>query len=1292
MIRKTILLLLLVFVYSDLYAVSSFYNMNYSKKNGLLSNTIERIERDKEGFLYFATNNGISVFDGMSFQNFNAQNTSDFSNSINAIRNLDSYHLIIGTLDKGLFIFDKKNDRIHRVECKGNAPSHIVDILKASDGSIWVATLEGNVWFVANGHSLLSSEPSRFVKIESSFPTIYSLSEYGGKVLVGSHSNRLISITRKGSQVLIEHSYNLPDTKAIHAFMHWQGKLWVGTDKGVILLTTIGGRWTIHREWLLNVPVRDISVMNGVVYAGTEGNGIATIEGERAEAKWIDYLKGKYIISLRGSKNGVLWVGTWAEGLYRIQMQSSFKWVSNLETRKDFLQNITWNIHPADEKDVYYIGTNGQGLCSYQKGNQRIELLSDKYPSIISFYSDPTSPILYVGTWGKGIRFWDKKRGTYTIETCPPIENDRVYAIERLKESGLILIGTSQSGAWIYDEKTKKAKQVVLSESLKNLNIRSFIQKGRGCWIATYNAGLFYLEFRKDGTVEKWKQYSDSEKKLLQIYSLCDDSNKLLLCLSDGLAYLDYKHLTIHRIPELEGVLIKSVVHTEDDDYWLATQTGLYHYNSKDGKVACYISAVEHYDLAYNRMSDELLCGTSAGLLSFPRKEVLKIGKYDRALIRDLYVDGNLIKPMDRLNEGYIRQSINYSDTVYINCDNQTLGLRLSCFSDNQGQDITLYYCMEGLDRSWNKQDAIGATAIYNNLPAGTYVFKVRLYDPNNTSGERQIIVIKAEYWWNTLWFKILSTLLLLSVVTYFLLYYYKKKYQKKLSIVEKEKEEEVIQQKIRFFTNISHDLKTPLTLLLSPLGDLKENPRMPDEFKDRLMSMSANGELLLKKINRILNYRDYADDKCSLYIESFSVDQLLYEIIFPYKEYAERQGLVFDLHSDNGSDGHALIQIDRDKFESIIENLVSNAIKYGREGGTVTIAYSVSEYKLSIRIINTGNVIPKDKLDKIFDKYYRIEKDNQGTGIGLWLVQQFIHQLKGEIEVSSNLESGTEFQITLPLKQLTLEQQTTTGESTEGESDENEYTLLIVDDNLEMRNYLKEIFSTTYRVLLAGGAHEALDLIEKEIPDLIVTDLMMPDMNGLELCRNIKSNILTSHIPLVVLSAKDTLDARIQCLEAGVDLYETKPFNSKLLAVKVETLIRNRRMLKYKYQLNPSNINANVFSKDSVESLDDKFIRKLNEAINSHMDNPDLSIEILASDLSMSHDQLYRKLKALTSYTVNQYVRSYRLNCAASMLKSKKYMVTEVLYSVGFNNPSYFTKCFKKEFGVLPSEYVDLN
>lgn len=216
MIRKTILLLLLVFVCSDLYAVSSFYNMNYSKKNGLLSNTIERIEKDKEGFIYFATINGISVFDGMSFQNFNAQNTSDFSNSINAIRNLDSYHLIIGTLDKGLFIFDKKNDRIHRVECKGNAPSHIVDILKASDGSIWVATLEGDVWFVTNGHSLLSSEPSRFVKIESSFPTIYSLTEYDGKVLVGSHSNRLISIARKGTQVLIEHSYNLPDIKAIH--------------------------------------------------------------------------------------------------------------------------------------------------------------------------------------------------------------------------------------------------------------------------------------------------------------------------------------------------------------------------------------------------------------------------------------------------------------------------------------------------------------------------------------------------------------------------------------------------------------------------------------------------------------------------------------------------------------------------------------------------------------------------------------------------------------------------------------------------------------------------------------------------------------------------------------------------------------------------------------------------------------------------------------------------------------------------------------------------------------------
>ena len=389
-------------------------------------------------------------------------------------------------------------------------------------------------------------------------------------------------------------------------------------------------------------------------------------------------------------------------------------------------------------------------------------------------------------------------------------------------------------------------------------------------------------------------------------------------------------------------------------------------------------------------------------------------------------------------------------------------------------------------------------------------------------------------------------------------------------------------------------------------------------------------------------------------------------------------------------------ILTDKTKLESILENLISNAIKYTPETGSVNIIITLDKELLYIDICDTGVGISAEDLSHLFDRYYRISADNRGTGIGLYLVKHYLDLLQGEIQVESVQGKGSSFHLKLPLLYDSETENPMEEMNMEGnllESD-NVKSLLIVDDNKEIRDYFYQTFSSFYKVLRASTGDEALEIARQELPDLILSDYMMPGMNGLELCKAIKEDMLTSHIPFVILSARASDEIRLECWEQGVDLFEEKPFRRELLQIKLATLIRNRKLLKYKYQIASPDVSAIQNEEQSHlqknTSLDEQFLQRLNDVIEQNRDKTELSVLELAESLSMKHDQLYRKLKALTGLTVNQYIRSYRLNCAVALLKSQQFSVTEVLYRVGFSNPSYFTKCFKKEFGLLPSEFVD--
>ena len=418
-------------------------------------------------------------------------------------------------------------------------------------------------------------------------------------------------------------------------------------------------------------------------------------------------------------------------------------------------------------------------------------------------------------------------------------------------------------------------------------------------------------------------------------------------------------------------------------------------------------------------------------------------------------------------------------------------------------------------------------------------------------------------------------------------------------------------------------------------------------------------------------------------------MQQLFYEIVVPFKAYSESQGIEFAYSLLNETENNSLIiNTDKSRLESVLENLISNAIKYTPRGGKVCVKVILNSAKLRITVSDTGKGISEQDLLHIFDRYYCAVNSKNGTGIGLYLVKRYVEMLEGNVSVNSSVGKGTSFTIDLPVECRSSSLNINNEDSRISDSI---MKLLFVEDNMELRDFFAESFSSSYKVFTASSAREGIEIAKRELPDLIVSDYMMPEIDGLELCRILKNEMLTSHIPFVILSSLSTEEFRIKCWQEGVDLFEEKPFKTELLKIKFATLIKNRMLLKNKYQYPVTDREKNKVEKELSE-YDKKFMDEFNSAIDENLEKSELSIEEVAGFIKMSHDQLYRKVKALTGVSVNQYIRSFRLRKAAKMMCENKYSVTEVLYTVGFSNPSYFTKCFKKEFGVLPSEYIEKN
>ncbi len=625
---------------------------------------------------------------------------------------------------------------------------------------------------------------------------------------------------------------------------------------------------------------------------------------------------------------------------------------------------------------------------------------------------------------------------------------------------------------------------------------------------------------------------------------------------------------------------------------------------------------------------------------------------------------------------------------------------------------------MEGFDKEWTYTDASRRFVNYTNLDPGEYTFRVKGSNNDGVWNEEgtSLRIIITPPWWATLWAYILYgifAVLLFSTSTRFYLNRQRLKHQLKLEHEHSEKLEEVDRMKSRFFANISHEFRTPLTLILGP-SDSIITGSSNEKIKKMAGTIKKSANRLLSLINQLMDLSKLEAGRLKLETSRGNIVTFVKGVAMSFESLAERKDIMLKVKSNNNK---IELYFDKEKMEKVFANLLSNTFKFTPEGGKVTISLNETDNNsVEIKIKDTGIGIPQEELSKLFDRFYQVDsshtREHEGTGIGLSLTKELVELHKGSIKVESKEEKWTEVTITLPLgkEHLLPEEILEADESSEEKKilvdkedtitsvqlekpfredfDKDKTFILVVEDNADVREYIKESLEEEYYIEEAANGEQGLRKAEKIIPDLIISDIMMPKIDGNELTRRLKSDERTSHIPIILLTAKSEQESKLKGLETGADAYLTKPFSTKELQIRIKNLINLRRKLQQKYSFGKIVTTNREWKK--LSSLDDKFMKRAMEVIENHISEEEFNIEDFGKEVGMSRMQIHRKLKALTGKSASHYIRSVKLNKAKELIGEHEATISEIAYSLGFSSPAYFTRCFKDEYGYPPSDQID--
>lgn len=1335
----------------DGYAFKNFLN-NPSDSTTIISVHVETLLCDRKGNIWVGTINGLDKFDVKTERFIHISElfpkTSLKGADIKSLFEDAKGNLWIGTYGKGLYYLDIARNKLTEFRTgKSNSISSdfINTIFQVSDDELWIGTWEAGL----DCYNLKTKKWSNYVSVKKTGGhidfTINSIcSDKKGNLLISTWGNGLyifnLKMRRYERPDFPENLLSSLSNKAITStIIDKNGNFWFTTfDDGLYTFSPQTRRWQkFNSDQQKSFVIKSNMLWNvfedkyGVVWVSTFGSGIVKIvKNNSAFKRAQDKTNINSINSINyiyQSRDKTLWVGMNNTGIYQYNRTNrTVEIPSKFDPRLNQLFNTNIMCYCEDRQNQLWMGTN-KGVLVYNMKTGAAKSLDPSYLVEDSTIAPKEMSII-----------------SLCVDTF-----DNVW------------MGTFEAGLYRYNIKTGKCKRYFNSEkdsrSLSNNVVWSLLcDKQNNVWIGTRNM-LNRYNRGNDNFIRYFPDSLNSNSISHHVISnlYLDSRGRIWIATLGGGINL-YRRGTgdFARISKNEGLPDNSIFSITEDIkgcLWMSSIKGLTRYNPDNQIIVTYTKNTglpdNHYNMAAGHSTSwgEVLFGGNEGLDVFYPDSIRDFIEQPPVVFTDFKLFNTSVpvnKVIDKRN--ILPVNINELDELRLKYSDNIVNIEFSILDYAFPPANQYAYKLEGFDKDWVYTDASRRYAYYTNLSPGTYTFRVKATNHNGiwTDSIKKLTLIIEPPFWQTVWFAFLVfiiTVVLIYLIIRSRIKYYHKQREVLKQLVEKQtseiaeqvlilrnqneelsRQKEEIQEmnvriqkaeerKSQFFTNISHEFRTPLTLIIGPAYNMVQHFKNDSYAKEQLVTIQKNANRLLRLVNELLDFNKLDSDKMRVRLVEGDLVKFVKEIKESFDDYADCKEIDFVFESNIEEFN---TWFDAVKIEIILYNLISNAFKFTLSKGTIHLRIELDS-RIKIEVKDTGIGIDPNKLEKIFDRFYQIEAESmhyQGSGIGLALTKDLVVLMDGEIRVESNINVGTVFFISLPvfnvsevekiekfeidtsdepklnsqlLNQYLLPENVFKPDDTQNIPDKK---ILVVDDNDDLRRFISLSLSDYYQVIEAENGHEGLIKARNELPNLIISDVMMPEIDGVTLCKELKTNIETSHIPVILLTAKTNIEAQIEGYAFGADDYITKPFNEDLLKIRIQNLIEARESLRKvfesKIEISPREI--------TVTSPDEKFISKAIDIIERNIENIDFGAAELVNELKMSRTLVHIKFKELTGKSTGEFIKIYRLKRACQLLKHDKMRVSEVCFMVGFADPHYFSKIFKSVYGISPSEYAE--
>jgi len=1294
--------------------------------------------------------------------------------------------LWVGT-SRGLYYHDFKYDDFHPVAIVDDDGNELLDLeilsMLLDGGHLWIGTSKGLYKYDLLREQFLPYLKPGTSKITESVEAIHRLNDE--MLLVGGAQGLFYiadeSLNRVPNSSSVQYNNS---SRVISITSDDQERIWFGTmdlNAGLIVYDPKSGVFkelTKEEGYLPHNKVNQLyHFSTGDIWVGTTW-GLAIVDQRTFESEQIMYeraypgsISHNSIKSIFQGVDGLMWIGTYSGGVNYFDPNSPrIIHVTNIyESERSLNYNIVSAIFEDLDQDLW-IGTEYGGLNILDRSTNRFRLIKKDLDgsglindNIKSITQDKKGRKFIATQFGLSI-INSSDNTIFNIDENPGARGRLNFRIVRdlcLDAAGNVWIGTNK---W---DGTSKAlgpgylikydieRDTIFHYPPTNLNLG--VVDG-GVHSLVYDSAQDYIWSGGDDgltvfDIKSGKYVMDqallSSIATLDGYTINDlhvDKNGLLwiATFGQGLFAMDPSTFELRKIKEEDGLSEQSFYALISDNYgniwtslssYLLKLTAIQNLNDPIEKIERFdvqegFPPQQYFTNSVCKGADgALYFGGDDGYVSFYPEEINKIVFYPQVSLTDILVNGKSLEIKSE-KEG---QSLNApaQKTITLPYDQSNISIQFIAPNYINPENTWYQYQLSSAPDVW--QDLKNSNSLnFSELKSGTYELKLRASsDPNLYADKFTSInlVIKPPYWGTPAAYFVYLIIILSLLYLFFTI---ARKWERlnqnlKFEHLQREQEKEFNQQRLKFFTDISHELRTPLTLILAPLERIVQTNFGNAKIKNQLMLMMRNGERMLQLINQLLDLRKLETGHMQLQAAKGNIVGFTREVSLSFRELAQSRSIDFQVES---IEPKINLWFDRDKFEIILFNLLSNALKFTPDGGSITLSIekvsvnhqSNGKREIAIAIENTGKGIKEDQVHHIFKRFYSgqqvNEKHNSGSGVGLEIVKNLVDLHKGTIAVQSSFnedgKSGvTKFELRfkaggshftndeliehykssedinnykLPIGLISVEELQQNEVSSE--ISDHESTILVVEDNREVRSLVLNIFSESYNILEAENGKEALSIASEHVPDLIISDIMMPEMDGIELCRTVKTNIHTSHIPIILLTARTAVTFKYEGLETGADDYIVKPFNVEDLRVRAVNLIKQRKKLKERFSQSGLMLPHEI----SLTSVDEKLLQNTIDYVMENIESNDLTVDIIAKNIGMSRTNFYRKIKALTGMSASEFIRKIKMDRAAQLLKTNKIRVSEVRFMVGISDADYFRDCFKKQFGITPKEYIESN